>query len=324
MESPCDSQTPEDPVPDGEDGDLRALLAPVTPERFLSEYWENKALFIAGPGKLPGLFSRQAFERAAGTRGVILTASSDRGRTVRAMKAADIDRVFAAGATVCATSIERGDAVLARWVARIRRQLGFVGIASVRAYLSPDGSGYGVHFDRRIATTIQIEGEKVWRYSEYPAISHPDFQVISDGAGGYTDGGAVGAARPPWRKYQPPDTSKFVEATLGPGDVLCLPAGNWHEARARGYSLALNVSFEPLSMWELLGATIGPKLRWRPEWRRGPSPVRGSPRDRIPQAVQQFLGERLSELAAVTSQVDVEELWRRWREGADDGRPPEV
>ncbi len=52
--------------------DLASLLAPISPEAFLEEYWERKPLHIrGGPGKFRGLFDRAAFDQTVSSAGAL-------------------------------------------------------------------------------------------------------------------------------------------------------------------------------------------------------------------------------------------------------------
>ena len=54
------------------------------------------------------------------------------------------------------------------------------------------------------------------------------------------------------------DTLEEVE--LRPGDVLYLPPGAWHEARARGSSLALTLAYERVTSAAVVRAAVLAKL----------------------------------------------------------------
>ncbi|HBL94988.1 MAG TPA: cupin, partial [Hyphomonas sp.] len=62
------------------------------------------------------------------------------------------------GATICITNIHMADPFLARWAQAIRARLSFTGTVGVNCYASPDGAGLPMHYDRRVATTLQIAG----------------------------------------------------------------------------------------------------------------------------------------------------------------------
>ncbi len=273
--------------------ELRALLAPVTPELFVHEHWAKKALFVKGfPTKYKGLFDRDRFIQAVAQGGSsapdFLRASFDkkgdrtpgRGRDATpdvgsiAFNASPEQAVplFKAGATLCATQMEARVPALASFVTAIKRQLGYPGRVTFNAYLSPPGAGFNWHFDGRIASTMQIEGTKRWRFSNRPAVAWPrgNGALRPDGTGYYVDGGGETG---PSDRIQPLDLADTTEVVLEPGDLLILPAGAWHDAcGGEGGSLALNLSFTPLSytvlVRELIDAALGPDAEWR-----GPMPL---------------------------------------------------
>ncbi len=285
------------PLLESVDNELSALLAPFTPETFVRDYWAKKPLFVKGfPDKYRGLFSREAFLRALSAPGPapddFLQACFDKaagGRALAASKGKDewasvafkasaeeAPGLLAAGATLCASQIETRVPRLVPLLGAIKRQLGYPGKAYFNAYLSPPGAGFNWHFDARIASTLQIEGTKRWRFSNRPAASWPrsNGALRADGMGEYTDplvqqleamgfwqtGKAYGGI--------PFDEKDTTEVVLEPGDLLILPAGVWHDAcGGTTGSLALNLSFAALSYTllarTLLDAMLTPDPRWR-------------------------------------------------------------
>jgi ribosomal protein L16 Arg81 hydroxylase len=281
--------------------ELEALLSPVAPETFVREYWGTKPLFVKGfPDKYRGLFSRETFIRSLSAPGPapddFLQASFDKGPPSRSSAVANAPRwasmafqasvqealpLLRAGATLCASQIETRVPALAPLLAAIKRQLGYPGKVYFNAYLSPPDVGFNWHFDARIASTLQIEGTKLWRFSNRPAVPWPrsNGALRASGTGEYTDplvqqlesmGFWQAGKENPGIPFDENDTS---EVNLEPGDLLILPAGVWHDARggAAG-SLALNMSFAASSytllVRSLLDAILTPDPRWR-----GPSPL---------------------------------------------------
>lgn len=287
--------------------ELQVLLAPVTPEAFVREYWAKRPLFVKGvPDKHKGLFSREIFFRALPTPGPdpddFFHASFDKRAGARSSEASrspnewasnsfkanvqHAGQLFESGATLCATQIEtRVPGVLVPYLAAIKRDLGYSGKVYFNAYLSPPGVGFNWHFDARVASTLQIEGTKRWRFSNRPAVPWPrsNGALRANGTGQYTDPlvqqlEAMGF----WQAGQedrgiPFDEGDTSEVLLEPGDLLILPAGCWHDAQAgTAGSLALNMSFAPVSYTLLVRNLLDALLTPDPEW-RGPPPVLPSP-----------------------------------------------
>jgi ribosomal protein L16 Arg81 hydroxylase len=276
------------PLRDAAPGDeLRALLAPVTPQEFVREYWGRKPLYVKGfKEKYAGLFDAETFSRALSAPGPapddFLRASFDR-KTADGTSAAAAPNelrstafratpdqavpLFDAGATLCVSQMETRVPALAPLLAAVKRQLGYPGKASFNAYLSPPGSGFNWHFDSRIASTLQIEGTKRWRFAPHAALPWPraNGTLRADGSARYTDPGVVAAD---WEQLVPFDERDATEVLLEPGDLLILPAGVWHEAcGGTGGSLALNLSFTPVSYTLLVRNLLDTVLSADPGWR---------------------------------------------------------
>jgi ribosomal protein L16 Arg81 hydroxylase/catechol 2,3-dioxygenase-like lactoylglutathione lyase family enzyme len=318
------------------DRELCHLLDPITPEAFIAHHWERAPLHITGrPDRFRGLFDRAAFERAirrAPELGILLRVSSDRegdgpGAAVHLpIEPGQVAAYLAQGATVCADPIERGDAELAAYAATIRRQLGHAGQVSVKAYLSTDGHGFNTHYDWCIATTLQIEGSKRWRFSPLPAVPFPRCNALVGPDDSVRHVGRLPSEVAPWERVSV-DESTFTEVELVPGDVLCLPAGTWHAAKAVGHSLALNLSFSPLSPLDLLLAALRPLLEADPSWRRN-LPARPSHAAGVPRDVVEFLRERIGELATAVAGLDpggeaLTEAWRKAVASPSQARAPQ-
>jgi ribosomal protein L16 Arg81 hydroxylase len=175
--------------------------------------------------------------------------------------------LFKAGATLCLSQVETRVPTLAPTLAAIKRQLGYPGKASFSAYLSPPGSGFNWHFDGRIASTLQIEGTKRWRFSNHTAIAWPraNGTLRSDGVAQYAN---PDVSAQEWERLAPFDEKDTTEVLLEPGDLLILPAGLWHEACGGGEgSLALNLSFTPIPYTLLVRHLLETLLTPEPEWR---------------------------------------------------------
>jgi ribosomal protein L16 Arg81 hydroxylase len=207
---------------------LDQVLKPVSVGTFLKDYFGVRPLLVRG--------ARDKFHFLLRAENFMF--GLDRVREVRCVfsglkqatiSPSDIKEMFEAGATICVTGMERAHSTLQRAAKRIESEIGYAGRVDFRAYLSPPGSGFDIHYDARVATTLQIDGTKTWWYSDYPHTPFPTENSPRD------DMEAIArmVSDVPLRK-----------ATLRPGDLLCLPAGAWHKAKAgRGGSLALNMAF---------------------------------------------------------------------------------
>ena len=207
---------------------LAAVLSPVSVNSFLHDYFGKRPLLVRGaPGKFDTLIRPGDFiyglDRVTEIRCVF---GELRQATI---SPGDIREMFEAGATICVTGIDCAHRSLRSAARRIEIEIGYAGRVDFRAYLSPPGSGFDIHYDARVATTLQLEGTKTWWYSSEPDSPFPTENSPS------TDMVAIRRAVA---------RMKLHKVTLLPGDLLCLPPGVWHKARAgAGGSLALNLAF---------------------------------------------------------------------------------
>ena len=124
-------------------------------------------------------------------------------------------------------------------------------------------------------TTVQLEGTKRWRVSPTPGVPFPVDNAFLDESGTIRYNGRTPGSLAAWERPAV-DRDAFVEVLLRPGDVLCLPAGTWHEAKAAGGpSLALNFSFSPADVAAVLLDLVGPGLARAARVARGAERSRG-------------------------------------------------
>ena len=291
------SHTAQQPAPSGATA-LESLLYPLSPDQLRAEYWQRRPVHLTGwPDRLAGVFDRAALGRALVRQhevGLSVRVSGDREGDHGAasahvlVEATDVAEHVRAGTSLCVDPIDRADPRLAALATSFQDELGHVGPVSVKCYYSTPGYGFNTHLDAQVVTTLQIEGTKRWRISRRPGVPHPRDNAFLDTSGEIRYVGRTPRSLRPW-ETPPVDRDRFIEVVLRPGDVLCLPAGTWHEAKAVGEaSLALNFSFAPVDVLGLLLTRIRARLRDEESWRSG-----------IPagQAADGFLATRLRDLA---------------------------
>ncbi|HEX8112162.1 MAG TPA: cupin domain-containing protein, partial [Kofleriaceae bacterium] len=263
--------------------DLAELLAPIAITELVRDYWQRRPLYIPGaPDKLAGLFDRAAFDRAVtaiepdelGRRPFAKAGAQDAAgdHVELRIQPEQIPALVRAGMTIQAEQLETAHAGLRALLDDTRRQLDVAAAMDVGAFLSPDGAGYGLHFDATGMFTLQIAGSKRWGYGRAPAVAWPRAnRVATRGA-----------------RDQLPD-DELDEVVLRPGDVLYLPPGTWHRASAIGESLHVSLTVRPANLVERVAELLEPLLI-DPRWRRLPEPG-----DR--------LSDRLRELVAVVTDL---------------------
>ena len=285
--------------------DLRQILRPHTPEAFVRRYWTKRALHIRGtPSKFRSLeFGRHTLAGlATGTvTPEIIAQHHDvdgrpRGVVIDPPLA---EPLFHAGMTICFQGLDRVHPGIARGAAAIKRGLNYPDRVAVNANWSPDGAGYGLHFDCHQTFVLQLEGEKRWHFSPAPLLPFPPRSLS------FGDRELVTAFRRdyPWARLRAPDESRMIERVLRPGDVLYLPAGTCHRTDARGSSLSLTASCWRTSALELLWRDLTSRLARQEGWRR-PVPAftrAGSGGSTFPPAAKDFLAARLRDLRTIVN-----------------------
>ncbi len=207
---------------------LAALLYPISVKTFLEDYFGKRPLLVRGrPGKFDAFMKPDKFiyglDRVPEIRCVF---NELRQATISPQ---DIREMFEAGATICVTGIDSAHSSLRSAARRIKKEIGYAGSVDFRGYLSPPGSGFDIHYDARVATTLQLEGTKTWWYSTSLGSSFPTENSSREN---------MSEIRRNVSKM------KFEKVVLFPGDLLCIPPGIWHKAQAgEGGSLALNMAF---------------------------------------------------------------------------------
>ncbi|MFT7562171.1 MAG: ribosomal protein L16 Arg81 hydroxylase [Flavobacteriales bacterium] len=280
--------------------ELDQLIHPISREEFVGSYFSKTSLNVEGlDEKFDQIFSWERLRHAL-KRGekitdkrynikASFTAGEDSGNPSRLIDAYhnQVIELLNAGATICITNIQMADPDLARWAEAIRAQLNFSGTIGLNCYISPDGSGLPMHYDKRVATSIQIAGKKRWRYSTKSAKAWPNTnEVYQEGK----SGNEVGTL---------PPNMEIREVELSPGDVLCLPAGAWHSARGIGCSLALNLFFSPRNYLEQFMPMLQNFATSNVEWRGGPPASLEKIQGTIPEEVSSYMRERLDEFHQV-------------------------
>jgi ribosomal protein L16 Arg81 hydroxylase len=287
--------------------ELQELISPISCKDFVNSYFSRASLRVQGNRhKFDHLFSWEKLNQALATgqnisdRRYNITASftsgEESGSSRRMIEAYhnQIGELLQAGATICITNIHMADPLLAQWARSIRSQMNFTGTVGVNCYISPDGSGLPTHYDKRVATTLQIAGKKRWRFSTEPAKAWPTHNAV------YQEGQVEPQGVDPGRL--PPDM-EFREEELSPGDLLCLPAGAWHSACAVGDSLALNLYFAPRNFLEHLIPLFHDFAVSNEDWRAGPPATIEKAQGDMPKTVSAYMRERLDEFHRMVLEV---------------------
>jgi len=143
-------------------------------------------------------------------------------------------RLYRSGMTLCCGYLNKYHDGVRAFMDSFVREIGSLGETLVNAYLSPDGKGFGTHFDKHSSLVIQHSGTKRWRVSARPACRAPIENCLATALNEQRSryGGDV----------KRPEELPCNEYLLEPGDVLYVPSGCWHTARAEGHSFHLTLS----------------------------------------------------------------------------------
>lgn len=301
------------PDPDGHE--LQELVSPLSCEEFANSYFSRTSFNQEGnPQKFDNIFGwarlRQALARGqqiSDRRYNIMasfTGGEDSGspRSMIEAQHNQVAELLNAGATICITNIHMADPFLAQWAQAIRTQLNFTGTVGVNCYVSADGSGLPMHYDKRVATTLQIAGKKRWKFSRQSAKVWPTTnEVYEEGQTGKEVG-------------KLPADMEFCEVELNPGDLLCLPAGAWHSARGIGFSLALNLYFAPRNLLDQFIPLLQDFANANENWRGGLPATVEKTQGNVPQSVSGYMRERLDEFHKMAMEIidDPDVLLEPW------------
>ena len=165
--------------------------------------------------------------------------------------------LYRAGFTICFDNFSDYHESLHELCASIKRCSRFPGKVVINGYLSPDGSGFPTHFDGQSVFSMQVLGEKEWRFGTTPVWSYPERNagVWYTGEEPLPRGAVLPDCVP--RHDELPEFRVLTR-----GETLYLPPGTWHSARARGVSLGLTLTFEALShrrfLLEILDRELSP------------------------------------------------------------------
>ena len=278
---------------------LADLLAPLSIEDFVETYSERRCLHVPGrPERAARLFDSTRLLAILGrTAGGDATfrrkqrfALCDGEHREMAISPDQVQSVVAAGMTVMVDGLDRHDRGLRALVDDTRRTLGIPEPVEIAAFVSPEGSGFGLHYDCVPNWVIQIEGRKRWRYSELPAVSHPDRTFVPD-------------ARQRADRIHDLDESSLLSVDLAPGDVLYIPPGAWHEPTSLdGVSLHLSMVARPVHLFALFERAVTPLLGV--DWRRLPWAVQGG--------IEDELARRREQLLQALDEVSPRTLYETW------------
>lgn len=209
---------------------LEAVLAPLTVDTFLADYWGRQFVHIPGAaGRFRSLFEWDAVNyqldnqplgagrvRIVGPQGEVPEADFTReitgfaGETRRFVDGRSAAALLANGASLILNGVNQIHPPVRRLAEEFER--GFGDTATVNAYIGFTNSrGFDVHWDDHEVFVLQIHGHKQWRVLGRSTEAPLFRDLLTDDA---------------------PPQDLLWEGMIEDGDLLYLPRGFWHAAQA--------------------------------------------------------------------------------------------
>lgn len=289
---------------------LQKILGPVSREEFLEDYWQKQSLLVQDRDEdWPFSFDRKSFFDALPESYHLKTIFKDEEgqHTECEIEPEQARKMYKAGQTLCATRINSGNPSLQRYVRALEGEL-LGSEFQTNAYLSPSGSGFGVHYDYHSVWILQLEGTKQWYYADEPTVEYPVANCVYP-----LDRDEFEF---PWYTVSRPDESTFNEVVLEPGDMLYLPTGAWHKTQANGYSLSITLGHEPVRASEFVTDRLMDGI-WNEEASRRHLPFvpqSGDDKERSKEELRNALGDALETLQERMDDLTVDRLLNAWNE----------
>jgi len=289
------------PSPGWEEDALGFLIAPVTPDEFLSRYYEREALVnVRGePERYADLLTLQIlddFINSADLREGMIDLTSQKNRISRDAYIDDSGRVsrvavaeeYLDGATIILPQFHDSIFKLGEFCRALEEV--FSCHVQTNIYLTPSGNqGFPIHYDNHDVFVMQVSGAKAWRLYGVPVeipFRGEQFQL------GQHDPGPV--------------TQQF---TLNPGDCVYVPRGMMHDAENVGDEPSLHITVGMITKtWaDLLLESISELALTSPDFRRSlPAGFAGRDFDREAARVHfDRLRKEIAEKASMDSAFDL-------------------
>lgn len=248
---------------------LDALLKPLTPDRFFSDYWPDRIYASHGRiQRLPEILQSnvlRSFESLARNyRGRVLFTRGRNSPYMVPAGQASPEMLFRMGLTVYLDNIAPVLPDAAGFLATLEEEFGIAhGTARIGAFASPTADGVAPHYDVEDVISIQLQGSKRFYVAPVNEVRYPTGMQYSPGDAPCDDLYPQLSGRfPDWRDVP------FDYVEMKPGSVLFMPRGTWHKTEAEDASLAVSIILKPATAAD----TLLEQLRWlllqQPQWRK--------------------------------------------------------
>ncbi len=294
------------------------LLGDFDREEFFGDYWEKRSFFMHhnDPGRFSHLLDRERFMKHVVFHCRHLRANFfdlKNWSTEVEIEPTQAPKIFESGMTVGASMLHT-DGVLKAFLDSFRADVYSAASPHFNAYYSPDKKGYTAHFDTHPVWLMQVEGRKHWRIGREPVVRNPQFNIV------FPPDREI--LRLPWITIARPDLEdeqKFVSVMLEPGDVIYMPPGTWHQARAEGYSLALTLAQSRVTAFDLLVTVLqhslpSPEFKELTERISGQKAAHNGAGGPLAADTEALLAQRLEIFKNLVSRIEMSNLRAAWQQ----------
>jgi len=226
------------------------LIAPISVETFMSEYWERKPLVVHrnDADYYGAALTIEDFDRhIASNTSYVKTAEAKNKKNVRTEtdSTKGVERLLEqmwGGATLVLDQLQTREPKLDRLCRALQHELGYP--FQTNCYLTPpNGAGFTPHWDNHDVFILQVLGSKHWKleHERRRLPGRSDYMTEEEG------------------RVVKKDADSF---TLKQGDLIYIPRGVVHAAECGADpSLHITLGIHPRSWEDLLGFTIADLVR---------------------------------------------------------------
>ena len=248
---------------------LSSLLKPEGIETFFQGHWPDRYFVAHGDkGRLPSVFLADElndFEALARRyQGTVSFFSGPKSPHMVPVEGVNAGALYRLGLSVYLTDIGPYFPDMAPLLRALERELGInEGCARAGVFASPNTDGIHCHYDAVDIFSIQLRGTKRWRLARVNEIPFPWGKQYIPGNRPIDDlYPQVSDGFPDWRN------AKFDEVDVGPGSVLYMPRGTWHQTEVSEDSIAVSIGLTPPSAAEVVLEQLRLTLLQDPKWRK--------------------------------------------------------
>lgn len=262
---------------------VKKLLAPVTPETFVSDYWAKQPLFVPGdPSKLKEIlgapdhfYGDEHLHEMSSNLQTVALLTGPRYREQRALhhtlhnrdtNVDEMDAELADRHTVQFRHPQLYDPYIGRLANHIQAGLGLIAEITPMMWIGKKGSTVDLHFDSFALIQLQLRGRKTWKLETKPTFDWPRTQAtawnhneVKIDLDGWGDG-----------EMTTVDESNFQTCVMEPGSIMYVPAGTWHRTEMQDEgepSVSITFTMKPIDFGEVYKELLSLLFPNDPLWR---------------------------------------------------------